>query len=72
MMNLRGRQSGDRPLQRLRLHQAHGVGEPPKRAVEFHVLIDTGDRAGGHGAPGAQASMQAALRHVFLHAVKDR
>ena len=50
------------PVPRLRLHLTHGIREHPERAVQFHVLVDTGDGTGGHGAPAARASVQAALR----------
>jgi hypothetical protein len=55
----------------LRLHLTHGVGEHPEGAVQLHVLIDAGHRAGGNRAPARREPAQAALREVFLHLCDD-
>lgn len=55
----------------LRLHLAHGIGEHPQRAVEFHVLVDSGDGPGGHGATTARAPVQTASGQVFLNLCGD-
>ena len=71
-MNRKPGGDGLPPAPCLRLHLAHGVSEHPERAVQFHVLVDAGDGAGGHGASAARASVQTAFRERFLRPVKNR
>jgi hypothetical protein len=42
----------------LRPELTHGVSQHPEGAVQFYILVDTGDRARGHRATRPRATVQ--------------